>query len=68
MAEKSGKPFYLIVNSHDPHRPYYKHTLEGSEIKGRQDKLPNSHPSKVYKPADVTYRNSFRIIPKSVPS
>ena len=22
LAERAGKPFYLMVNSHDPHRPY----------------------------------------------
>ena len=23
IAKKNGQPFYLVVNSHDPHRPYY---------------------------------------------
>ncbi|MBR8534479.1 sulfatase-like hydrolase/transferase [Carboxylicivirga sediminis] len=43
-----GKPFYLIVNSHDPHRPYYKLSSVGSTL---SEKL--SHPSKIFYPEDV---------------
>ncbi len=52
-AEKDGKPFYLIVNSHDPHRPYYSHSREGKTIKGRNGNPPSSHPSRVFHPDEV---------------
>lgn len=39
------KPFYLIVNSHDPHRPYYNIDRGG--------KTPGEEPSKVYQPDEV---------------
>jgi N-sulfoglucosamine sulfohydrolase len=43
-AKKESKPFYLMVNSHDPHRPYCN-----------PDKLRKgaAMPSKVYRPEDV---------------
>ena len=44
-----GKPFYLIVNSHDPHRPYYKLSSVGTTLDDNR-----SHPSKVFYPEDVT--------------
>jgi N-sulfoglucosamine sulfohydrolase len=59
-SKADGKPFYLIVNSHDPHRPYYRHTAEGTEIKGRKGKPGNSHPSRVIHPDEV-------VVPKFVP-
>lgn len=43
-SKTEGKPFYFMVNSHDPHRPYCN-----------PDKLQRgaAMPSKVYQPADV---------------
>ncbi|WP_282038445.1 sulfatase-like hydrolase/transferase [Saccharicrinis aurantiacus] len=43
-----GKPFYLIVNSHDPHRPYYSLNSVGTDLGDSK-----SHPSKIYYPEDV---------------
>lgn len=45
QAKGAGKPFYFMVNSHDPHRPYcYPDNLrKGAEM-----------PSKVYRAEDVT--------------
>ncbi|MCH2206139.1 MAG: sulfatase [Lentisphaerales bacterium] len=44
-CKKENKPFYFMVNSHDPHRPYCypEKLLKGAEM-----------PSKVYKPEDVS--------------
>lgn len=44
QAQAENKPFYFMVNSHDPHRPYCN-----------PDKLTKgaAMPSKVYKPKDV---------------
>lgn len=41
-AEK--KPFYFMVNSHDPHRPFHR---AGQTLKG------SAEPSKTYRPQDV---------------
>ncbi len=45
QCKKSGKPFYFMVNSHDPHRPYCN-----------PDKLTRgaAMPSRTYQPSDVT--------------
>lgn len=45
MSKAEKKPFYFMVNSHDPHRPYCN-----------PDKLTKgaAMPSQVYQPADVT--------------
>jgi len=39
-----GKPFYFMVNSHDPHRPYH---IAGKPIPGAKE------PSRTYKPDEV---------------
>ena len=44
-SRAAKQPFYLIVNSHDPHRPYYKLIRDG--------KTPGEEPSKVFQPAEV---------------
>jgi len=44
-CRRQNKPFYFMVNSHDPHRPYH---IPGRPIKGAKE------PSKTYKPGDVS--------------
>ncbi len=43
-CRREGKPFYFMVNSHDPHRPYH---IPGKPIAGAKE------PSKTYTPGDV---------------
>jgi N-sulfoglucosamine sulfohydrolase len=43
-CRKDGKPFYFMVNSHDPHRPFH---VAGQPIKGAKE------PSRTYTPKDV---------------
>lgn len=43
-CRKENKPFYFMVNSHDPHRPYH---IPGRPIKGAVE------PSRTYKPEEV---------------
>lgn len=52
-ALAAGKPFYFIVNSHDPHRPYYNHENKGIPARPRKGKAPNSEPSRVFMPNEV---------------
>ncbi len=44
-CRREGKPFYFMVNSHDPHRPYH---IPGKPIEGAKE------PSKTYTPAEAT--------------
>jgi N-sulfoglucosamine sulfohydrolase len=44
LCRKEAKPFYFMVNSHDPHRPFH---VAGRPIAGAVE------PSKTYEPADV---------------
>ncbi|MHC4568647.1 MAG: sulfatase family protein, partial [Planctomycetota bacterium] len=43
-CRRENKPFYFMVNSHDPHRPYH---IVGKPVKGAKE------PSETYEPADV---------------
>lgn len=46
QCKESGKPFYFMVNSHDPHRPYCDPSQplkDGQEL-----------PSRIYKPGEIT--------------
>jgi N-sulfoglucosamine sulfohydrolase len=43
-CRRENKPFYFMVNSHDPHRPYH---IPGKPIKGAKE------PSKTYDPDQV---------------
>ncbi len=53
-CEAENKPFYYIVNSHDPHRPYYNIDDEGIEFKIRKGiKEKICHPSKVVKKEEL---------------
>jgi len=44
-CRRADKPFYLMVNSHDPHRPFH---VPGKPIRDAKE------PSKTYQPADVS--------------
>ncbi|MEA2011822.1 MAG: sulfatase [Verrucomicrobiota bacterium] len=48
-AKKAGKPFYFIINSHDPHRRYYNIKNAGKEMIKCKEGNRNSHPSRVIK-------------------
>lgn len=52
-ATSAGKPFYLIVNSHDPHRPYFKHKNGDKALVSRKGKTPNSVPSRIFTAKEV---------------
>jgi len=45
-ARRSGKPFFLMANSHDPHRPF-----AGSEPQTRPRGYPD--PGRIYTPAQI---------------
>jgi len=45
QSTKGNKSFYLIVNSHDPHRPYFNTHARKNE--------PGDIPSRVYQPAEI---------------
>lgn len=60
-AAKENKPFFLMANSHDPHRPF-----SGSEVEKRMfadslDRIPK--PSKTYSPGEVTVPGFLPDIP-----
>jgi N-sulfoglucosamine sulfohydrolase len=45
LAKESGRPFYFMVNSDDPHRPYF---VPGQELKGGM-----AEPSRIYTPEEI---------------
>lgn len=59
-AEKENKPFFMVVNSADPHRPFYGDPhMKGGWYWGDKD-LPMKTPSRVYTPEEV-------IVPPALP-
>lgn len=59
-SRAANQPYFLMVNSHDPHQPYYNIR----SYKGVQDQNNNpkgSTPSKVYSPDDI-------IVPEDLPA
>ncbi|WP_296635699.1 sulfatase [Polaribacter sp.] len=47
-SKKKNQPFYLMVNSHDPHRPFAK-----SDQEKKWKKYNIKDPSRIYKPNEV---------------
>lgn len=45
LSKNSNKPFYLMVNSHDPHRPYH---IPSEPLKNGAEK-----PSRIYAPDEI---------------
>jgi len=58
QAKRAGKPFFLMANSHDPHRPFYGN--DGYEY-GKPD--GPQVPSKVFRPQDVVVPGFLPDIP-----
>ena len=67
-CRREGRPFYFMVNSHDPHRPYH---VAGKPVKGAKEPSRTFGPEEVAVPGFVpdlpgvrgelaTYRNSTR--------
>ena len=50
-AAKAGEPFFLMANSHDPHRPFYGNDRE--EWYTREDPPPAVPPSRSFSAGDV---------------
>ncbi len=51
-AAKANKPFFLMANSHDPHRPFYGN--DNAEWYQPGENPPAAKPSKVFTPDEVT--------------
>jgi N-sulfoglucosamine sulfohydrolase len=51
-AKEQGKPFFVVVNSDDPHRPFHGSPGEAGTFKEDLKLIPA--PSRVYGPDDVT--------------
>ncbi|MCF7849594.1 MAG: sulfatase [Kiritimatiellales bacterium] len=55
-CKKEGKPFYMMVNSHDPHRPF--HNPDGRKMKDAEE------PSKLFKPSEVVVQKNLSDLPQ----
>lgn len=47
QAKATGQPFYFMVNSHDPHRPYHIPGSSSKKLKGAEE------PSRLYSPDEI---------------
>lgn len=50
-ASKDGRPFFLMVNTHDPHRPFAQSADESKAYADRIDEI--RPPSRTYRPDEV---------------
>jgi N-sulfoglucosamine sulfohydrolase len=48
-SKKSKKPFYFMMNSHDPHRPFHGSAEDARMRRG----IPYPSPSRVYSPSEI---------------
>ena len=55
-CRRNNKPFYFMVNSHDPHRPFFN--PKDSLTRGQEA------PSKIYSPAEITVPGFIPDLPK----
>ncbi|MGF1735981.1 sulfatase family protein [Photobacterium satsumensis] len=57
-AQENNKPFFMMANSHDPHRPYFVDS-PNYERNGRQ------RPSRIYKPEEIQVPSFLPDIPQA---
>ena len=48
-AKTDGQPFFLMANSHDPHRPFHGSDQEGAKFRGKDV----ARPSRVFEPSEI---------------
>jgi len=60
MAREAGKPFFLMANSHDPHRPFHGNDADLYDKQG----IRYPAPSRVYEPAEVEIPGFLPDIPE----
>ena len=61
VADQTGKPFFAVVNSADPHRPFHGDPIRGGdEFWGNEDKISLKEPSRIYQPEEV-------VVPPTLP-
>lgn len=60
-AVQSGSPFFLMANSHDPHRPFYGNDEEKWYSESTPRAIPPSH---TFKPEDVSIPGFLEDLPE----
>jgi len=58
-AQQDGKPFFMMANSHDPHRPFY-----GNDKYKYENPNGPETPSKVFKPEEIVVPGFLPDIPE----
>ncbi len=61
-AVKAGKPFFLMANSHDPHRPFYGN--DDPKWYNNENQSKAAIPSKVFTPEEVTVPGFLEDLPE----
>ncbi|UCD28299.1 MAG: sulfatase [Planctomycetota bacterium] len=65
-AKDEGKPFFLMANSHDPHRPFAGSDQEKGRVKKgkKQNPRPYPNPGRIYKPDEIVIPGILPDIPE----
>lgn len=61
-TKRAGQTFFLMLNSHDPHRPFYGN--DPSHWYEAGDTPPAAHPSRVFTPAEATVPGFLADLPE----
>jgi N-sulfoglucosamine sulfohydrolase len=64
-ADSAGRPFFIMANSHDPHRPFHGADEEETQLKGaRAHGGVIATPSRVYRPEEAVELGFLPLIPE----
>lgn len=64
-ADKKGKPFFAVVNSADPHRPFHGDPVSAGDFFWgyKQEDIVLKDPSRIYYPEEVVIPNTLPDLP-----
>ncbi|MCH9021586.1 MAG: sulfatase [Planctomycetes bacterium] len=62
QARKNNRPFFLMANSHDPHRPFHGSAQEARSFKNALSDIPP--PSRVYQPDEISVPDFLPDLPE----
>jgi len=72
-CQQKDKPFYLMINSHDPHRPFFNPNESAESLAKRSDRTKEraeemlkkqGAPSRIYSPGEITVPGFLPDLPK----
>ena len=63
-ADRSERPFFAVVNSADPHRPFHGDPVSGGDSFWGYEEIHLKAPSRVYRPEEITVPPTLPDLPE----